>query len=42
VDANVFVSYLTGRQEKQYDVAQALLREAEDGTSDLSVQDRNV
>lgn len=31
VDANVFVSYLTGRREKQYDAAQALLREAEDG-----------
>jgi predicted nucleic acid-binding protein len=31
VDANVFVSYLTGRHEKQYDAAQALLREAEEG-----------
>ncbi|MEA2489954.1 MAG: hypothetical protein QOH21_1746 [Acidobacteriota bacterium] len=31
VDANVFVSYLTGRHAKQYDAAQALLREAEDG-----------
>jgi predicted nucleic acid-binding protein len=31
VDANVFVSYLTGRHEKQHDAAQALLREAEDG-----------
>ena len=31
VDANVFVSYLTGRHEKQYDAARALLREAEDG-----------
>lgn len=31
VDANVFVSYLTGRHEKQYDAAQALLRKAEDG-----------
>jgi predicted nucleic acid-binding protein len=31
VDANVFVSYLTGRDEKQYDAARALLQEAEDG-----------
>lgn len=31
VDANVFVSYLTGRHEKQYDAAHALLQEAEDG-----------
>ena len=31
VDANVFVSLLTGRQEKQRDVAAALLQEAEDG-----------
>jgi predicted nucleic acid-binding protein len=31
VDANVFVSYLTGRHEKQYDAARALLQEAEDG-----------
>lgn len=31
VDANVFVSYLTGRHEKQYDSACALLQEAEDG-----------
>jgi predicted nucleic acid-binding protein len=32
VDANVFVSYLTGRHEKQYDAARALLQEAEDGS----------
>ena len=31
VDANVFVSYLTGRHEKQYETARALLQEAEDG-----------
>jgi predicted nucleic acid-binding protein len=31
VDANIFVSYLTGRHEKQYDAAHALLREAEEG-----------
>lgn len=31
VDANVFVSYLTGRHEKQCDAARALLQEAEDG-----------
>jgi predicted nucleic acid-binding protein len=31
VDANVFVSYLTGRHQKQYDAARALLQEAEDG-----------
>ena len=31
VDANVFVSYLTGRHEKQYDAARALLQGAEDG-----------
>jgi len=31
IDANVFVSYLTGRHEKQYDAARALLQEAEDG-----------
>jgi len=31
VDANVFVSYLTGRHAKQYDTARALLQEAEDG-----------
>jgi len=31
VDANVFVSYLTGRHEKQYDAARSLLQEAEDG-----------
>ena len=31
VDANVFVSYLTGRHEKQYAAARALLQEAEDG-----------
>ena len=31
VDANVFVSLLTGRHEKQRDVAAALLQEAEDG-----------
>jgi len=31
VDANVFVSYLTGRHAKQYDAAHALLQEAEDG-----------
>ena len=31
VDANVFVSYLTGRHEKQHDAAFALLQEAEDG-----------
>ncbi len=30
-DANVFVSYLTGRHEKQYEAARALLQEAEDG-----------
>ena len=31
VDANVFVSLLTGRHEKQREVAAALLQEAEDG-----------
>jgi predicted nucleic acid-binding protein len=31
VDANVFVSYLTGRHQKQYDAASELLQEAEDG-----------
>jgi predicted nucleic acid-binding protein len=31
LDANVFVSYLTGRNEKQYDAARALLQQAEDG-----------
>jgi predicted nucleic acid-binding protein len=31
VDANVFVSYLTGRHEKQYDAARALMQKAEDG-----------
>jgi predicted nucleic acid-binding protein len=31
VDANVFVSYLTGRHERQYNAAHALLQEAEDG-----------
>ncbi len=31
VDANVFVSYLTGRHEKHYETARALLQEAEDG-----------
>jgi predicted nucleic acid-binding protein len=31
VDANVFVSYLTGRHEKQYDAASGLLQQAEDG-----------
>jgi len=31
VDANVFISYLTGRHEKQYDAASSLLQEAEDG-----------
>jgi predicted nucleic acid-binding protein len=31
VDADVFVSYLTGRHQKQYDAARALLQEAEDG-----------
>lgn len=31
VDANVFVSYLTGRHENQYDAARSLLQEAEDG-----------
>lgn len=31
VDANVFVSLLTGRHEKQRQVAAALLQEAEDG-----------
>ena len=30
VDASVFVSYLTGRHEKQYNAAHALLQEAED------------
>lgn len=32
VDANVLVSYLTGRHEKQYNAARALLQEAEDGS----------
>jgi predicted nucleic acid-binding protein len=31
VDANVFVSLLTGRHEKQQEIAAALLQEAEDG-----------
>lgn len=31
VDANVFVSLLTGRHDKQREVAAALLQEAEDG-----------
>ena len=31
VDANVFVSLLTGRIQKQYEAATALLQEAEDG-----------
>jgi predicted nucleic acid-binding protein len=31
VDANVFVSLLTGRHEKQHELAQTLLQEAEDG-----------
>jgi len=31
VDASVFVSYLTGRHEKQYHAARTLLQEAEDG-----------
>jgi predicted nucleic acid-binding protein len=31
VDANVFVSYLTGRHAKQYDAARTVLQEAEDG-----------
>ena len=31
VDANVFVSSLTGRREKQHEAARALLQEAEDG-----------
>lgn len=31
VDANVFVSLLIGRREKQRDIAAALLQEAEDG-----------
>jgi predicted nucleic acid-binding protein len=31
VDANVFVSLLTGRNEKQHESARALLQEAEDG-----------
>lgn len=31
IDANVFVSYLTGRNEKQYAAARALLQEADDG-----------
>jgi predicted nucleic acid-binding protein len=31
VDANVFVSYLTGRHAQQYDAAHALLHEAEEG-----------
>jgi len=31
IDANVFVSYLTGRHEKQYAAARALLQKAEDG-----------
>ena len=31
IDANVFVSYLTGRHEKQHHAARALLQEAEDG-----------
>ena len=31
VDANVFVSLLTGRHEKQHEAAAALMQEAEDG-----------
>jgi predicted nucleic acid-binding protein len=31
LDANVLVSYLTGRHEKQYDAARVLLQKAEDG-----------
>lgn len=31
IDANVFVTLLTGRDEKQYEAAQALLKDAEDG-----------
>ncbi len=31
IDANVFVSLLTGRHEKQHEAARALLQEAEDG-----------
>jgi predicted nucleic acid-binding protein len=31
LDANVLVSYLTGRHEKQYDSARVLLQEAEGG-----------
>ena len=31
VDANVFVSLLTGRHEKQYEIARALLNDAEEG-----------
>jgi predicted nucleic acid-binding protein len=35
VDANVFVSLLTGRNEKQRDLAAALLQEAEDGEVEI-------
>jgi predicted nucleic acid-binding protein len=35
VDANVFVSLLTGRHEKQREVAAALLQEAEDGEIEI-------
>ena len=35
VDANVFVSLLTGRHEKQRDVAAALLQEAENGQIEI-------
>jgi predicted nucleic acid-binding protein len=31
IDANVFVSLLTGRHEKQHEAARALLQESEDG-----------
>jgi predicted nucleic acid-binding protein len=31
VDANVFVSYLTGRHDKQFETARILMQEAEDG-----------
>jgi predicted nucleic acid-binding protein len=32
IDANVFVSLLTGRHENQFEAAQMLLKEAEDGS----------
>lgn len=35
VDANVFVSLLTGRHEKQQETAAALLQEAEDGEVEI-------